>query len=451
MRALNRKQWFLEQRVPTSKGVVKVLLLVTVLALITSTVTNAAVFVTYPASFTSIPQAPPLVLLSSSASGVNVSLNPNGTYANVTVKANTAYVEVTKNGGFDTSPNGWLYGYTIYSGYAIVEGVWNQTFSFAPGASGVILLYMRLYDSSGFFSYVNGSVYLVQNVTLPRTPLSSVVLNVTYYSAYLGNLATLRSYYLFAELMDTNGTVVWSGELSVVGSTGSWNNATFTIPVTSVVPGYTYTLLVGARVAGTTINVFGITGNLTVYQLFDSVRLYVKSQYPSFSGSILNINVTKGSYAVSLSVVSLNVLGSANVNASILIANLSGGATTPITVSNGLLVTRTTSELPLTTPPQGYTSGHIQLSASIYPSSVVNIPLKITYGVGGVSVTYLINITIVDPPVSNVTSNGARNTVQCAHTCGAKHELIRELKHLDELLLGHVLGSKLVLLERWRG
>lgn len=411
-------------------------------------VVNAGVYVIYDSKIVAKPQAPPLILVDPEAQGVNVTLGANDTWANITVKATTEYQEITRNGGFDTSPNGWLYGYTVYSGNATVAAAWNQTYYFAPGASGVVLLYMKLYNPSSIIGYVNGSIYLVQNVTIPNTPLSSVTLNITYYSAYTTSFSTLRSYYLFAELLYTNGTIAWSSLQSV--TTGSWNNASFVIPTANVKPGETYTLLVGARVSGRTLNILTIVGNLTIYQLFDSVRLYVEPLYPSFSGSILDVNVTNGNYGGSLGVANLTLLGGTNVNVSVFLANLSGGVTTPIVVSSGLLTSSATSEVQLTVPPLGYTSGYIHLSASIYSSSVVNIPLRIRYGVGGVTVTYQVNITIIDPPSKNVTVSSTNNVPhQYAHTHLGRDKSMKGFKHLDKLLPNILENS--IPLQRWRG
>ncbi len=411
-------------------------------------IVNAGTYVIYDSKIVAEPQAPPLILVNPETQGVNVTLGANDTWANITVKATTGYQEITKNGGFDTSPNGWLYGYTLYSGNATVAAEWNQTYYFAPGASGVVLLYMRLYNPSGIISYVNGSIYLVQNVTIPNTPLSSVILNITYYSNYTTSFSILGSYYLFAELLYANGSVAWSGLQSV--TTGSWNNASFTIPTTSVTPGETYTLLVGARVSGRTLNILTIVGNLTIYQLFDSVRLYVEPLYPSFSGPILDVNVTNGNYSGSLEVINLTVLGGTNVNVSVFLANLSGGVTTPIVVSSGLLSSNATSEVQLTVPPPGYTSGYIHLSASIYSSSVVNIPLRIRYGVGGVTVTYWVNVTIIDPPSKNITASST-HSVPHQHTQArlGKDGSMKEFKHLDKLLPNILKNS--IPLQRWRG
>ena len=411
-------------------------------------VVNAGVCVIYDSGIIAKPQAPPLILVNPGTQGVNVTLGANNTWANITVKATTEYQEITRNGGFDTSPNGWLYGYTVYSGNATVAATWNQTYYFAPGASGVVLLYMRLYNPSNIIGYVNGSIYLVQNVTIPNTPLSSVTLNITYYSTYTTSFSTLSSYYLFAELLCMNGTIAWSGLQSI--TTGSWNNASFTIPTTSITPGETYTLLVGARVSGSTLNILTIIGNLTIYQLFDSVRLYVEPLYPSFSGSVLDLNVTNGNYSSSLKAANLTVLGGTNVNISVFLANLSGGVTTSIVVSSGLLTSNATSEVQLTVPPLGYTSGYIHLSASIYPSSVVNMPLKIRYSVSGVTVTYQVNITIIDPPSKDIAVSSTHNiSHQCTHVRLGRDRSVKGFKHLDKLLPSILENS--IPLQRWRG
>ncbi len=397
-------------------------------------------------------QPPPLQLINSNTSGVATTIGINNTWANVTVKASTNYEEITRNGGFDSGPNEWLYGTVIYNGSAITGAYWNQTYSFASGASGIVLLYMRLYSSSGtIFNYVNGSIYLVQNITIPNTTISSVTLNVTYYFEYQRNRAILSSYYIFAELLYPNGSVAWNDEqLLNAGLAGSWNNATFTIPSTDVTPGETYTLLVGARVDGYTINLLWWVGNLTVYQLFDSVRLYVRSLYPSFSGSILDLNVTNGAYNTLLEVSKLTVLGGTNVNLSIFVANLSGGSSTPITVSGGTLTSSTTSSVRFTVPPSGYTSGYVYLSAAIYPTSVVNIPLKIVYGIDGVTVTYHINVTIVDPSSHDASPNSSSAWYGHFRKHVSEPDLLKELKRLESLLLSRTLHG-LVPLQRWRG
>ena len=405
-------------------------------------IVNAGTYVIYDSKIVAEPQAPPLILVNPETQGVNVTLGANDTWANITVKATTGYQEITRNGGFDTSPNGWLYGYTVYFGNATVAAGWNQTYYFAPGASGVVLLYMDLYSSS-FLGILGGSIYLVQNVTIPNTSLNSVILNVTYYSNYTisGTFSILSYYYLFAELLYANGTVAWSGLQSI--TTGSWNNASFAIPTTSVTPGETYILLVGARA-------LGLASNLTIYQLFDSVRFYVEPLYPSFSGPILDVNVTNGNYSGSLEAINLTVLGGTNVNVSVFLANLSGGVTTPIVVSSGLLTSNATSEVQLTVPPPGYTSGYIHLSASIYSSSVVNIPLRIRYGVGGVTVTYWVNITIIDPPSKNITASST-HSVPHQHTQArlGRDRSVEEFKHLDKLLPNILKNS--IPLQRWRG
>ena len=141
------------------------------------------------------------------------------------------------------------------------------------GASGIMVLNLDLYNPSGIVSYVNGSIYLIQNVTFPSTPLS-VTLNITYYSAYASSFTTLRSYYLFAELLYANRSVAWSGLQSV--ATGSWSNATFMIPTTSITPGETYTLIVGAGVSGYVYNTLGLQGSINSTLYLDCVHLYVE-------------------------------------------------------------------------------------------------------------------------------------------------------------------------------
>ena len=317
---------------------------------------------------------------------------------------------------------------------------------------------MNLYNASGTtpwnitFNNVSGSIYLIQNVTIPNTLIGSVTLNITCYPDYIARYAILEYYYLFAELL-YNGTAVWGAELLITsGQLGTWDNVTFTVPVTSIVPGRTYTLLVGVNVSGKTLSIplIGLVGNITVYQLFDSVRLYVKPLYPSFSGSVLDVNVTNGNYNGSLEAINLTVLGETNVNVSVFLANLSGGVTAPIVVSSGLLTSNATSEVQLTVPPPGYTSGYIHLSASIYPSSVVNIPLRIRYGVGGVTVTYWVNITIIDPPSEDVTVGSTHSVLhQNTQARLSRDRSVEGFKHLDKLLPNILKNS--IPLQRWRG
>jgi|GEM_PF-2372759 len=441
----------------SSAMVLKVVLVAVAVALIiTSIAINAGVFIVYNAGFDAEPQPPPLTFTNPSTPGTALTLGPNETWANVTVKATTSYVEVTRNGGFDTSPNGWLYGYTVYSGYALATALWNQTYL---GASGAVLLYLRLYNPSSILSYVNGSIYLVQNVTIPATALSSAVLNVTYNPNYNTSYASLTSYYLYAELLSPNGTLVWSGSQPVSPSSiGVWSNASFSIPVTSLTPGATYTLIVGVNVAGRVINFpfFGIVGNVTIYQYFDSVRLYVKPSYPAFSGTVLDLNVSSGSYVTQLSIDALRITGSTNVNLTLFLANYSGGASSPAVVTEGAVTSRSTSSIYLTTPPAGYTSGYLRLSASINSSSVVNAVLKLTYGTGGVAVTYFINLTVIDPPGSHGVTR-ANHCNACKATRGVEGGAVtaRVLERVDRIVAKYVmrglLPKGLVPLLRWRG
>jgi len=425
--------------------------LIAALLLIMSTTVDSATFVIYDAHSTAYPQPPPLVLLDPQSPNVNVVLGPNNTWANVTVKATTAYTEITKNGGFDTSPNGWLYGYAVYSGNSVIAAYWNQTYSYlAPGATGVVLLYMRLYGT-GFFNRVNSSVYLVQNVTMPNTPLGSIELNVTYFSNYTtASIASLTSYSVFAELIASNGSVVWGGSITVTTTLNSWNNATFTIPTTSVVPGETYTLLVGANAYGVTINLpwSSYISNITVLQFFDSIRLYVKPLYPAFSGAILAINVTSGTYDVGVSVESLNVVGAGSSNVTLYVANLSGGVSSPINVTSNTLVSGSTSSVIMTVPPPGYSSGLVHLSTAIYSTNIVNILLKLRYSVGGVTVTYPVNLTIIDPPAKQASPpHSARS-----HQHGTTEHVNRDEGLIVRLLLsGKMQKLGLIRLQRWRG
>jgi len=119
-------------------------------------------------------------------------------------------------------------------------------------------------------------------------------------------------------------------------------------------------------------------------------------------------------------------------------------------VSSGLLTSNATSEVQLTVPPLGYTSGYIHLSASIYPSSVVNMPLKIRYSVSGVTVTYQVNITIIDPPSKDIAVSSTHNiSHQCTHVRLGRDRSVKGFKHLDKLLPSILENS--IPLQRWRG
>ncbi len=316
-------------------------------------------------------------------------MGPNATYANVVIKAVRDYSELTFNGGFDAGPDDWFLGWG--GNLTDVGGYW---FSSILGRSGVVLLNGTLYSSRRGMRTVYGEVFILQNITVPNTPISSAVLNITYYfTATESGWVLLSSYYAYVALAEPGGSVVWSDTLTLAEN--AWVNASFPIPTSALTPGETYTLMVGVYAEATLFNFGLLRSTVTLYYLLDSARFYVLPEYPSYANDFLKANVTSGNYLVSLSVDSIQSSGS--VNATITLTNLTGSTSSPIVVVNSALLNSETSSIRVTTPPPGYLPLSIHASTSMLPGSRLNLILTLQYGTGGVTVKYRINLTITDP------------------------------------------------------
>jgi len=333
--------------------------------------------------------SPPLYFLRATAPRTSVVLSPNATRADVVIKATRGYSELTSNGGFDAGPDDWFIGWG--GNLTDVGGYW---FSSILGRSGVVLLNGTLYSSRGRVRIVYGEIFVLQNITVPNTLISAAVLNITYYFTAIENSWVLfSSYYAYVALAEPGGSIVWSDTLTLTEN--AWVNASFPIPTSALTPGGTYTLIVGVYAEAALLNLGLLRGTATLYYLLDSARLYVLPEYPSYANDFLKANVTSGNYLVSLSVDSIQSLGS--VNATIALANLTGSTSSPIVVINSALLNSETSSIRVTTPPPGYLPLSIHASTSMLPGSKLNLILTLQYGTGGVTVKYRINLTIVDP------------------------------------------------------
>ncbi len=263
---------------------------------------------------------------------------------------------------------------------------------YALGAYGVIKLNGSI---TGSYTLVSDSEFIGQSVVIPNTSINNVEVNVTYYlnTTSSGAYATT---YLYAYLLDTSGNVVWSGYVSPI--LNAWENVTFTVPVTDVTPGDTYTILVGVSVYVLLLPSFFSSSayyNISLY--LDAVRMYVNVTYPTFAGYVLLTNVSVGSYLAGLEAVGLTASGV--VNASVSLMNLSGVSTTSISIVDSSLRTSSTSTVNLSVPPPGYTSGRVWVSATLTSGSSATIKLMLTYSVGGVTVKYPIVLNVTDPSV----------------------------------------------------
>lgn len=335
---------------------------------------SAAVYAFMPVEVGVAPVPPPLVLLDPNTTDVIVSLGANRTSSNVTVKAFSGLREITYNGDFDTGPDGWFF----LPGTYLTNVAWLPSFL---GASGVIEI------SGTLPSFTYDSAYILSSVSIPNTSISGLFLNVTYYVRRVWGVFHRLVVVLYD--LDTS-SVVWSSTTLPV--TGGWDVASFTIPASSVVPGKMYYILAGFY-AFNPIPFFPV--NLSYY--FDSVHLYVNLTNPSFGGVVLAGNLTHTQeFNAWLRLDDLTVTG--NVNASIVLINLTGYASSPIEVSNNVVLSNETSPIEVAPSPPGYVSFRVILQISMEAGSSVNMTLSLIYSLGGVTATYPVRINVTDPP-----------------------------------------------------
>ncbi|RLE98969.1 MAG: hypothetical protein DRJ57_03035, partial [Thermoprotei archaeon] len=219
---------------------------------------------------------------------VDVTLGPNSTSAQVSIKASVEPGELTYNGGFESGPDGWYFA----PGNYLTSAVWLASYL---GRVGVVDIYGTIpglsYDSAG----------LVQLITIPNATLASLTLNVTYYIEYARSIV-----YVIVGLYDpSTSSWAWTGSSRAVS--GSWTTEQFSIPVDSVSPGASYYVYAGVYIFN-----LNFLGSQLYHFYLDEVRLVAVPQYPSFTGTALLGNTTS-SFEASLKLVSLTASPGSNV------------------------------------------------------------------------------------------------------------------------------------------
>ncbi len=376
-------------------------------------VAQAALYTYYSTGIGLAPVPPPVVLdIYPGQAGVNGSTGPNKTSAAVVVKAVKDYILITHNSYFDEGAEGWYY----YYDYSIYYGTLDSYLFTATvldnynGADNVTLLYGDLNVTAEL--YIGGllNIYrataahiqlLVQEVTLPSSPPEEIVLNVTHMEQVYINapLILSASCSIVVGLYDRDtGSFAWYNDS--VACTGSWNTTSYNVNTSAVEPGKTYLLVAGVYVAADTIGIGQYTMELLGEGFFDSVELFYLPQYPSFSGPVIGVNVTTGTYEAQLLL--YNYSSDPGVNITVRLVNVSLVYNGNISIVNGEPVSNETGLVEIQPPPQGYYSAKIVVDASLPQNTSANLSLVLSYTTGGVVVKYYyVNITVKDPPPSS--------------------------------------------------
>ena len=370
---------------------------------------QAALYVFYEGELIAAIIPPPVVLDTyPGQSQVNGTTGPNKTSIAINIKAVKDWNLLTYNSYFDYGGEGWYYyyNYTIYYG-SLDSSLFTATIlDTYNGATNVALLYGDLNVTaqliySGIINIYRATAshiqLLLQEVTIPDPLPEQMVLNVTHMEQYsIRGGATLSSgCNLVVGLYDTeNNTFAWSN--TSVACTTSWNTTSYQVNLTTLEPGKTYILVAGIYVYGDTIALSQYTMEVLGEGFFDSIELYYLPPYPQYNGPAIGVNVTSGSYWAKLVLKDLSADN--GTNATLLLVNVTGNYEGNISVVNGQPVSNETGYVEIAPPPPNYYAARVTVHASIPQGTSINFTLTLVYWVGGVTVEYPVNITIVDPP-----------------------------------------------------
>ncbi len=358
------------------------LLLVTLLA---ATLIQASVYVYYPFSSRIYAVAPPIIYVDPESANTQVSLGPNATSAAVVAKAQASTLEISYNSGFDNDPNGWYFAPGSY----LSSATW-----LASASDG----YTTEYGVIEVYGYVprltSDTAFVLQYVTIPDAPLSSLTATVKLFATYSGSGFGLLRFQV--GLYDPEAsTTVWSSFTTTAPST--WNTYSYTISASSVTPGKTYIFYIA-------VNAYVISFFSGGYAYFyiDLLRLDASLLNPYYTNVYLLANVTDGqTYESRLVLVSLDYTGAPNIT--VKLVNINNIESTPIVVSQGTVVSSSTNWIETPPATSGYTSLRLHLDASIEAGTYANMTLLYQYRLGnGVIVTYPLQLNVTDPPTSNI-------------------------------------------------
>lgn len=358
------------------------LLLVTLLA---ATLIQASVYVYYPFSSRISAVAPPIIYVDPESANTQVSLGPNATSAAVVAKAQAGTLEISYNSGFDNNPNGWYFAPGTY----LSSAVWLASASDGYTTEyGVIEVYGYLPR------FTSDTAFILQYVTIPNASLSSLTATVTLFATYSGSGFGLLRFQVGLYDPDTS-TTVWTSTTTTAPST--WSTYSYAIPASSVTPGKTYMFYISVNAF-----VLGFFGGGYAYFYIDMLQLNATLLNPYYTNVYLLANVTDGrTYESRLVLKSIDYTGAPNIT--IKLVNESNFESTPIVVSQGSVVSSSTSWIE--TPPTvaGYTSLRFHLDASIDAGTYANMTLLYQYRLGnGVIVTYPLQLNVTDPPPGNI-------------------------------------------------
>lgn len=342
-------------------------------------VASANVFVYYPATVTPSPISLPLVLLNPNVIGAVADIGPNLTSARAVVFASNT-TDLVKNPDYYSSADQWYAQIGMYLNvYWAIDSV--------GGSSGGTA---EIYGNLPWFTSMRDSAYVYQLVRTPATTIISATMTVRFRLARIPALAS--AYYVFG-VWDPAGNGGWAWvDSRPLSRSARYTTLAFT--VTNITSNRDY-LVVG----GIIVNTGWVGGTLDYY--IDYIQLTLETAEYSFSNSVLDLNVTVGGpYYAWLTVTGIDAQPDLDCN--ITLINWTSYRSTPITVSNGVLVTANTSEVLLPQPPNIlYVSGSVEVS--MVKGSALNstINLTLTYcslpSGEGVCVSYPITL-VLDPP-----------------------------------------------------
>lgn len=380
-------------------------------------IASANVFVYFPVTVSPSPVPPPLILLDPNVTGVVAGIGPNQTSASVVTLASNI-VDLVKNPDFYSSADQWYaQAGTYLSVYWAVDSV--------GGSSGGTVEFRGVLP---WFTITEDSAYVLQPVRTPAATILSATMTVRFRLARLPALAL--AYYVFG-VWDPAGTGGWAwvtvGSLS---TSAGYTTRTFT--VTNISSDRDYYV-----VGGIVVYTSWVGGTVDYY--IDYIQLSLETAEYAFSNSVLDLNVTAGGpYYAWLTVTGIDAQPDLDCN--ITLINLTSYRSSPITVSNGVLVTANTSEVLLPQPSSAlYVSGSIEVS--LVKGSAINstINLTLTYcslpGGEGVCVSYPITL-VLDPPGMGTTYNAERNEVDSAPMALSRKALRIDLDEAGQLLKG---------------
>lgn len=360
--------------------------------MVSSLIASASVFTYFPAAVSLAPVTPPTILLDPNVTGASVDLGPNQTSGSVVVLASNV-ADLVKNPDFYSSADQWYAQVGTYiSVYWAVDTV--------GGSSGGTA---EFYGTFPWFTSTSDSAYVYQLVRTPATTILSANMTVRFRLARLPAWAYAR--YVFGIYDPVGGGWAWNASdlLYIYNISSTYTTLTFT--VTNITGDHDY-LVVG----GIIVYTYFFGGTLDYY--IDYIQLSVETAEYTFSNSVLDVNVTSGGpYYAWLTVTGLDAQPDLSCN--ITLINWTSYRSTPITISNGSLVTSRTSEVLMPQPPSTlYVSGSIEVSMvkDVALNSTINLTL--TYctlpGGGGACVSYPITL-VLDPPRAKPTYSGAGN------------------------------------------